>query len=284
MAARGQRRDDRAAAVARVDARGTSRRRSLHAGATRKTGTSLSRLLRIRRGHGAGRLRRQRAIPTDYDWLTSQGHRRARQDRARPLLGALQLSRLQGADGAAARRCRHPHLLRSRRRWRRKGKVYPDGPWGPDSHIQRGGIVYDFLVPGDPLTPGWASVDRRADESLARDAVSLPAHRQRAAVVRRRARDSRSARRTAKRRRHGAAACTLTYRAGPGPADRRACACTTDDRIRPVWTVTGIDSRQRTAGRDRHRRQPSRRLDLRRRRSVERIGRADGAGADARRR
>ena len=40
----------------------------------------------------------------------------------------------------------------------RKGKVYPDGPWGPESHIQRGGIVYDFRVPGDPLTPGWASV------------------------------------------------------------------------------------------------------------------------------
>ena len=31
-----------------------------------------------------------------------------------------------------------------------KGSVYPKGPWGPESHIQRGGIVYDFLVPGDP--------------------------------------------------------------------------------------------------------------------------------------
>ncbi len=29
----------------------------------------------------------------------------------------------------------------------KKGKVYPDGPWGPESHIQRGGIVYDFNVP-----------------------------------------------------------------------------------------------------------------------------------------
>jgi hypothetical protein len=34
----------------------------------------------------------------------------------------------------------------------------PDGPWGPESHIQRGAITYDFMVPGDPLTPGWASV------------------------------------------------------------------------------------------------------------------------------
>jgi N-acetylated-alpha-linked acidic dipeptidase len=39
-----------------------------------------------------------------------------------------------------------------------RGKVFPEGPWGPDSHIQRGAITYDFIVPGDPLTPGWASV------------------------------------------------------------------------------------------------------------------------------
>jgi len=54
-----------------------------------------------------------------------------------------------------------------------KGKVFPDGPWGPESHIQRGAITYDFMVPGDPLTPGWASLPgaRRIPES---EAVSLP--------------------------------------------------------------------------------------------------------------
>jgi len=40
----------------------------------------------------------------------------------------------------------------------KQGKVDPDGPWGPEYHIQRGAITYDFMVPGDPLTPGWASV------------------------------------------------------------------------------------------------------------------------------
>jgi len=40
----------------------------------------------------------------------------------------------------------------------KKGKVDPKGPWGPEYHIQRGAITYDFMVPGDPLTPGWASV------------------------------------------------------------------------------------------------------------------------------
>ena len=38
-----------------------------------------------------------------------------------------------------------------------KGPVFPDGPWGPATHFQRGSITYDFIVPGDPLTPGWAS-------------------------------------------------------------------------------------------------------------------------------
>ncbi|MCU1303214.1 MAG: Glutamate carboxypeptidase [Candidatus Sulfotelmatobacter sp.] len=40
----------------------------------------------------------------------------------------------------------------------KKGNVVPKGPWGPEYHIQRGAITYDFMVPGDPLTPGWASV------------------------------------------------------------------------------------------------------------------------------
>jgi N-acetylated-alpha-linked acidic dipeptidase len=40
----------------------------------------------------------------------------------------------------------------------KKGAVFPDGPWGPETHIQRGAITYDFIVPGDPTTPGWASV------------------------------------------------------------------------------------------------------------------------------
>ena len=55
----------------------------------------------------------------------------------------------------------------------KRGKVFPDGPWGPESHIQRGAITYDFMVPGDPLTPGWASLPgaKRIPES---EAVSLP--------------------------------------------------------------------------------------------------------------
>lgn len=54
-----------------------------------------------------------------------------------------------------------------------RGKVFPDGPWGPESHIQHGAITYDFIVPGDPTTPGWPSLAgaRRVPRSEAR---SLP--------------------------------------------------------------------------------------------------------------
>jgi N-acetylated-alpha-linked acidic dipeptidase len=54
-----------------------------------------------------------------------------------------------------------------------RGPVFPHGPWGPESHIQRGAITYDFIVPGDPLTPGWPSLPgaRRIGREEAR---SLP--------------------------------------------------------------------------------------------------------------
>jgi N-acetylated-alpha-linked acidic dipeptidase len=54
-----------------------------------------------------------------------------------------------------------------------KGKTVPDGPWGPESHIQRGAITYDFMVPGDPLTPGWASIPGAKRIPLS-EAVSVP--------------------------------------------------------------------------------------------------------------
>src|SRR6266487_1661544 len=53
------------------------------------------------------------------------------------------------------------------------GKVFPDGPWGPESHIQRGAITYDYIVPGDPTTPGWASVEG-AKRIPIEQAVSVP--------------------------------------------------------------------------------------------------------------
>jgi N-acetylated-alpha-linked acidic dipeptidase len=55
----------------------------------------------------------------------------------------------------------------------KKGKVDPDGPWGSEYHIQRGAITYDFMVPGDPQTPGWASVPG-AKRIPIEEAISAP--------------------------------------------------------------------------------------------------------------
>lgn len=118
-----------------------------------------------------------------------------------------------------------------------KGKVYPDGPWGPASHIQRGGIVYDFMVPGDPLTPGWASVPgaRRIDRA---DAQSLPriisaplSHKDARPIL-----EALTGPAVPKPWQGG---LPIKYRAGPGPA-RVKLRVRSDDGIRPIWTVTGM--------------------------------------------
>jgi len=46
--------------------------------------------------------------------------------------------------------------------WRR-GDKYPEGPWRPDTGVQRGSIGYMFEFPGDPTTPGVASVPSLPD-------------------------------------------------------------------------------------------------------------------------
>src|SRR5271163_1416215 len=40
----------------------------------------------------------------------------------------------------------------------RKGDKYPEGPWRPDTGVQRGSVGYMFEYPGDPTTPGIASL------------------------------------------------------------------------------------------------------------------------------
>lgn len=47
--------------------------------------------------------------------------------------------------------------------WRR-GDKYPEGPWRPASAVQRGSIGYMFEFPGDPTTPGVASVPSLPDK------------------------------------------------------------------------------------------------------------------------
>jgi N-acetylated-alpha-linked acidic dipeptidase len=117
-----------------------------------------------------------------------------------------------------------------------KGKVYPDGPWGPPSHIQRGAIVYDFLVPGDPLTPGWPST-RGARRIQTSEAVSLPkimsaplSYKDARVILEALGgRDAPSA---------WKGALPIPYRVGGGAATVRM-RVQMDDRVRPIWTVVG---------------------------------------------
>jgi N-acetylated-alpha-linked acidic dipeptidase len=111
--------------------------------------------------------------PTDYDWLQSQGI---------DIKGKIALVRYsvpysyRGFKALTAQKRGAAGIIiysDPADDGFKKGKVYPDGPWGPESHIQRGGIVYDFMVPGDPLTPGWPSVPG-AKRISANEATSLP--------------------------------------------------------------------------------------------------------------
>ena len=119
-----------------------------------------------------------------------------------------------------------------------QGPVYPDGPWGNASHVQRGANVYDFLVPGDPLTPGWASTAsaRRIPESESTILPKLP-------MMPLSARDAAEI----LRRLSGpwvppewqGVAITETYRIGPGPVRVRFRVENTRER-RTIRNVIGV--------------------------------------------
>lgn len=176
-------------------------------------------------------------LPADYDWLTSEGidvrgkivlvrysvpysYRgfKALMAQQRGAAGILIYS--DPADDGHA-----------------KGKVYPDGPWGPDTHIQRGGIAYDFLVPGDPLTPGWSST-AGAPRVAAGDAISLPKIVS-APLSYDDARVILQSLGGPEVPRGWRGTGAFTWRAGPGH-DVVRLRVKTDNRIRPVWTVTGL--------------------------------------------
>jgi N-acetylated-alpha-linked acidic dipeptidase len=117
-----------------------------------------------------------------------------------------------------------------------KGKTYPDGPWGPESHIQRGGIVYDFNVPGDPLTPGWASVPgakriAAADAASLPKIMSVPLSSKDAGVILRTLKGSEAPR-------TWQGGLPFTYRVGSGSTIVHM-RVKMDDGVRPIWTVTG---------------------------------------------
>jgi len=118
----------------------------------------------------------------------------------------------------------------------KKGEVYPRGPWGPASHLQRGGIVYDFNLPGDPRTPGWASV--RGGRFLpAESAVSMP-------TVAAAPMSYKDARRILEKMTGPSVPAEwrgglpLTYRLGP-TSDKLHLVIQNDKKVRSIWNVVG---------------------------------------------
>ena len=60
-----------------------------------------------------------------------------------------------------------------------KGDPYPKGPWRPETAVQRGSIQYMFKYPGDPTTPGVASLpslpdSQRVPPTQATDMPKIP--------------------------------------------------------------------------------------------------------------
>jgi N-acetylated-alpha-linked acidic dipeptidase len=118
----------------------------------------------------------------------------------------------------------------------RKGLTFPDGPFGPESHIQRGALTYDFIVPGDPLTPGWASIEgaRRITSAEARSVPTVIA----VPLSWRDAKPLLEALNGPVAPASWQGALPITYRAGPGPATVRVNVAM-DDSIRSIWVVEG---------------------------------------------
>jgi N-acetylated-alpha-linked acidic dipeptidase len=118
-----------------------------------------------------------------------------------------------------------------------RGSVYPAGPWGPETRIQRGGISFDFLVPGDPLTPGWPSTAgakriRPADAPTLPAIVSAPLSPADARVIL-------EALGGPEVPTSWRGAMPIPYRAGSDSIVLRV-RTRSDDSIKPVWTVTGM--------------------------------------------
>ena len=174
--------------------------------------------------------------PADYDWLAAQGI---------DVRGKIALVRYsvpysyRGYKAQVAQQRGVKALLiysDPQEDGYRKGLTFPDGPFGPASHIQRGALTYDFIVPGDPLTPGWASVDgaRRITIPEARSVPTVIA----VPLSWRDAKPLLEALRGPVAPASWQGALPFTYRVGPGPATIRVNVAM-DDSIRSIWVVEG---------------------------------------------
>jgi N-acetylated-alpha-linked acidic dipeptidase len=120
----------------------------------------------------------------------------------------------------------------------RMGKVYPDGPWGPESHIQWGAILYDWLGQGEPFTFHWnQQPDGRWIEGPVRDKQlpkipSMPLSERNAAAILRHLGGERAPD-------DWQGGLPITYRIGPGPVTVEM-AVENEERVTKMRSVIGI--------------------------------------------
>ena len=120
-----------------------------------------------------------------------------------------------------------------------RGDAYPKGPWRPASGVQRGSIGFMFQFPGDPTTPGVASVPSLPDSKRVSPAQSeqlpkipaTPLSYADAAPVLEHLGGPPSPR-------EWQGALPFTYHVGPGPAKIRM-HLKQDYQLRTIWDVVG---------------------------------------------
>lgn len=120
-----------------------------------------------------------------------------------------------------------------------KGDAYPKGPWRPETAIQRGSIQYMFKYPGDPTTPGIASVgslpdSQRVPPAQATDMPRIPttplSYGDAAPILQNLGGPETP--------REWQGALPFTYHIGPGPV-RVKLHLKQDYRYWPIWDVIG---------------------------------------------
>lgn len=120
-----------------------------------------------------------------------------------------------------------------------KGDVYPKGPYRPQYAVQRGSIQYMFKYPGDPTTPGVASLpslpdSQRVPPSQATDMPKIPttplSYGDAAPIL-----ENLGGPETP---REWQGALPFTYHVGPGPV-RVKMHLKQDYRYWPIWDVIG---------------------------------------------
>ncbi len=119
-----------------------------------------------------------------------------------------------------------------------RGSVYPDGPWGPESHIQWGAILYDWLGQGEPFTFHWKQdASGRWVEGSQRDKQlpripSLPLNARNAAAILKQMGGPEAPR-------DWQGGLPLTYRIGPGPVTLDMDV-QNDERVGTLRSVIGV--------------------------------------------